>query len=64
MSQFSFKSESKTNIFIQKYESFLLTDVSWEKYERMCKSKKKTDSKHMEEDLRSINEQINWFVKS
>ena len=64
MSQFSFKSESKTNIFIQKYESFLLIDVSWEKYERMYKSKKKTDSKQIEEDVRSINEQINRFVKS
>ena len=26
-------------------------------------SKKKTDPKHMEEDVRSINEQRNWFKK-
>lgn len=44
--------------------SFLLTDVSWENYERMYMSKKKTGSEHMEEDVRSISEQINWFLKS
>lgn len=45
------------------WENFLLTDVSWEKYETMYMSEKKTDPKHMEEDVRSINEQRNWFKK-